>query len=300
VAARAPAQGDRVTTARLALAAALTLAAAIAVGGAAAAEEPIGGSPIGGAPVEPHRYESPQWFAFELKFGPYSPNIDSSPGLRPGATPFADLFPPEKGQKRPPGKLLTEIELDFQFLHKFGSLGLGHSIGYYRRTTSAFQLNLDANGMATVPCVVAAGDCVRSGDQTALNVLPLQLMLVYRFDVLALRYKVPFVPYVKIGIAYYIWWIENGGGSVATATNPTTGQQVSGYGGTFGWTANPGMAFMLDVIDPSAARTMDTEVGINHTYLFAELNYADITGFGAKNKLVLSDLSWTAGLAFEF
>ena len=47
-------------------------------------------------------------------------------------------------------------------------------------------------------------------------------------------------------------------------------------------------------------RTIDAELGINHTYLFAELNYADISGFGAKDKLVLSDLTYTLGLAFEF
>ena len=53
---------------------------------------------------------------------------------------------------------------------------------------------------------------MRSGDTTALNIVPLSIMAVYRFDYLALRYKIPFVPYFKIGLAYYVWWIENGGG----------------------------------------------------------------------------------------
>ena len=49
---------------------------------------------------------SPQHFAFELKFGAYSPDIDSSPGLG-GNHPFSDLFisqlSPDVG-KRPPGR----------------------------------------------------------------------------------------------------------------------------------------------------------------------------------------------------
>jgi hypothetical protein len=63
---------------------------------------------------------------------------------------------------------------------------------------------------------------------------------------------------------------------------------------------NPGGAFLLDVIDPSAAKTVDAELGINHTYLFCELHYADIRGFGASNKMNLSDLTLNAGLSFEF
>ena len=47
----------------------------------------------------PRSYESSQRFAVELKFGPYSPNIDASPGLN-GST-FADLFPPDNGTDAP-------------------------------------------------------------------------------------------------------------------------------------------------------------------------------------------------------
>src|SRR5438552_12616270 len=77
----------------------------------------------------PKDYHSSQYFAFELKMGEYSPDIDSSPGLN-GATPFSDLFNPQGTTGRPPGKLLTSVELDVQFLHKVGSLGFGTSIGY--------------------------------------------------------------------------------------------------------------------------------------------------------------------------
>jgi hypothetical protein len=254
----------------------------------------------------PKDYHSSQWFAFELKMGGYTPDIDSSPGLH-GATPFSDLFNPQGTTGRPPERLLTSVEFDFQFLHKVGSLGVGASVGYYRRDTHSFQYPgggapmVGGSGMFT-QCNAKLKQCTRSGDQTALNIIPLEAMLVYRFDYLMLRYHVPFVPYVKIGLAYYIWIIENGGGaaSIASWTSPDKKTTQDGYGGTFGFVINPGLAFQLDVIDPSAARAMDAEIGINHTYLFGELHYANIDGFGASDKLVLSDLSWNVGLAFEF
>ena len=83
-------------------------------------------------------------------------------------------------------------------------------------------------------------------------------------------------------------------------TPPGSTSSQGGYGGTFGWVLNPGGAILLDVFDPSAARTVDAELGINHSYLFIELHYADITGFGASDKLNLSDLTFNTGLAFEF
>jgi hypothetical protein len=244
-----------------------------------------------------NKFESPQWFAFELKFGGYSPHIDSSPGLK--GTPFSDLFNPGHGQ--PGERLLTTLEFDFQFLHKIGSLGVGVAVGYGRRTTHAFQY-LNVNG--TGSCSLAAGNCVASGDQTALNMLPVDLLLIYRFDYLALKYKVPLVPYFKIGLSYWFWWIENGGGGVASVVkNPLLpNDKADGWGGTAGWVLNPGLAILLDVLDPAAARVMDSELGINHTYLFGELHYADINWFhrGGNATLDLSDVSYNVGLAFEF
>jgi hypothetical protein len=264
----------------------------------------------------PKNYSSPQHWAFELKFAPYVPHIDSSPGLT--GKPFSEIFNKQGDVRQPDRRLLTEVELDFQFWHKFGSLAVAATGGYYRRTSHSFEY-ASSTATSMTPCVVP--NCTRSGDTTALNIIPLSLSLVYRFDVLALRYRVPLVPYVKIGLAYYIWIIENGGGAGSIAFQPGQSQTVQpvddphhlsapltvqgtplarGYGGTFGWTINPGISLLLDVIDPAAARTIDAELGINHSYLFVELNYADISGFGQSNRLVLSDTTFNAGLAFEF
>lgn len=256
--------------------------------------EPIGGGYVeGGLPTNDH-YESPQHFAFEIKGGPYSPNIDATPGLT--GMPFSELFNSRYGKyagKRPPGKPLITLEFDWQFWHGFGSLGVGGSVGYSGRKTHSFQYTMTASGDES--CQLA--DCVRSNDTTQLNIMPFTLELVYRFDVLAKRWRVPLVPYLKGGLGYYFWFIQRGSGSLAYAKDNPKDKAI---GGTFGLVAHPGLAFLLDVLEPSAARTMDAETGINHIYAFAELNYAWITGFNSKSKMVFSDLTWNVGLAFEF
>jgi hypothetical protein len=268
----------------------------------ALAQQGIGGSPPRFGENAPRNYESPQRFALEIKFGPYSPNIDQSPHLGEiGGHPFDDVFPHAPGKTRPPGRLLTQVEFDYQFLHKsWGSLGVGHTIGYYRRTSHAFQYK-DALNTPPDPCYPVE-TCQRSGDGTSFNMVPVSLLLVYRFDYLARRWKIPFVPYVKGGLGYYMWWIENGGGflSFAHYNDPKSMRKETAYGGTWGYVLNPGGAFLLDVIDPSAAKTIDAELGINHTYLFCEFHYADISGFGANDKMNLSDMTLNAGISFEF
>ncbi len=249
--------------------------------------------------------ESPRWFQLELKFGPYSPNIDASAGLH--GHPFAEVFDTGSNHGRPPGRLLGGVEFDFEFFHRFGTLAVGGYAGITRRSSHGLEyiLGTGATGTTTLtPCAPAQSNCVASGDTTTLTVIPLELLAIYRFDMLALRWHVPLVPYFKVGLAYYIWWIENGGGAFSIASyppNPAKGQSTDkGYGGSFGFVLRPGLAFMLDVLDPSAARTMDQETGINHSYLFVELHYADVNGFGASNKLTLSDTTLATGLAFEF
>lgn len=246
-------------------------------------------------------FESPQWFAIELKFGPYTPGIDGAPGV---GSPYKNLFgfrtnkDGTKSLKTPRDQLLSEIEFDFQFLKKVGTLGVGINVGYFRNSAKGFQYT-DTTGMTSCDPTSLAG-CTQAGDRTALNVLPVAALLVYRFDYLAKRWRVPLVPYAKLGLGYAFWWVEGGGGARDIAKAVEGGKTYNGYGGTFGWTARPGLAFLLDVIEPGTARTMDIETGINHAYVFAEMNYMDYSGFGAKNKMRLTDLTYSVGLAFEF
>lgn len=245
------------------------------------------------------RPRSPRRFMLEFKLGPYSPDIDGTSGLR--GTPFADLFNDQftaRPGARPGGKPLFTIELDWQLWHGYGSLGLGASLGFQRRKTHAFEYS---PGFGERACAVPG--CVRAGDTTALTFFPIELLFVYRYDVLALRYgwRCPLVPYVKAGFAYYFWFIQDGGGDLAESLpRPDGGGGDKAIGGTLGLVAQPGIAIMLDAIDPRARAVLDTELGINHAYAFFEMNAAWITGLGFSHKMDFSDLTWNAGLGFEF
>lgn len=218
---------------------------------------------------------SPQRFAFELRFGPYLPDIDDSVpagSTACGSGPYDAVFDNDSG-------LMTELELDWQALDIFvGSLGIGASIGVFHVTNSAFE----------------EGSCTRSDDETGLWVLPLNLLAVVRFDIFADRWSVPLVPYFKAGISYAIWIATDADG-ISTADDGSRG-----YGGSFGLRLAGGLMLQLDWIEPRAARTFDNEFGVNHSYLFFEYYWAWVDNFGSGNRMNLGDGTWVLGLALEF
>lgn len=281
---------------------------------------------------EPHGYrESPRRLAFELKFTPYVPAIDASPVLQRGSgswTPFSDFFgsdgdraglPPNRG-------LLTQGEVDYQFLNRFGSLGVGLSGGYYRISAPAFTsvagssrpaCSVDgdingwrvyrkdqatADGKGTERVTVPYSSCI-SGDETIFNLVPVSLLLVYRFDELSKRFRIPLIPYIKAGFGAYFWWVGSSASFVSTVTTQdSSGSTVTrdASGATYGLVVHPGLALDLSAIDLQASRVIDAEIGLNRVSLFVELHSAFMSGWAQKNKLDLSDLTFNAGINFEF
>ena len=271
--------------------------------------------------------ESPQHVAIEIKFGPYVPHLDDTAGLN-GRTPFSDRFgdPADVKGSLPPRGLLTQVEVDYQFWHKFGVLGIGLESGYFSTSAPSFVYVNDAKGKTTnQTCQVgAAADGTRtysvpghpelsnlnytnciSGDSDKLNVVPIALMLVYRFDVLSKRLHVPIIPYMKVGFAYYVWWFGNSNSFSSQFAPPTVAGQPAAdkqaaAGGSAGIVLHPGLAIDLSALDPHAARISDQELGMNRIAAFIELNAAMVSGFGKNQVLNLSDTSLLAGLSFEF
>jgi hypothetical protein len=221
-------------------------------------------------PEEAKLYRSPQRFAFELRFGPYRPDIDSEFGGN--RHPYADFY----GSGR---KLLMQAELDYQFFRKFGSLAIGGGLGYF----SATAKNPATNGTGL------------TADSTNLQIIPLSASLVYRFDYLFERRQIPVVPYGKLGLDYAIWRVNDANDQIAS-----DGRGGSGRGGVRGWHAALGVSLVLDFLDPDSAKAFDDEMGVNHTHLFVEFSHADISGLGQANKIHLGDTTWVAGLLFEF
>jgi hypothetical protein len=234
---------------------------------------------------QPESYRTPREWAFEARFGPYRPNVDSELSASAVAPPYQTVF----GGKR---HLMSQLELDWQFFQAFGSLAAGVAIGYYSESAKAFVA--DPNTGKCVPDPTTTGACERSGDTTSLRLIPIAALLVYRWDVAAQQWKIPLVPYAKLGLNYTLWQINDGNGNVPDYKGG------HGSGGTAGWQAAAGMSLQLDFLDPDSTRSLDMETGINHSYVFFEWNRVDATGLGLSNKLHVGDSRWVIGLMFEF
>ena len=211
----------------------------------------------------------------ELKLGGYKPGIDGEGGL--SGSPYAASF----GDR---SLLLFQAEWERQLFQEFGSLAVGVSAGY-GEIYGHGHLQPVAGGPADAAPL--------SGDSTSLKVVPLKALLVYRFDVLARHLSIPLVPFAKGGLVYQLYRIEGGSGSTSDASG------LKGEGGRSGYEGDLGLALLLDVFDPQLAKDFDIDLGVNHTYFFAEMSFSKIDDFGSK-QLRLGDRHLNFGLALEY
>jgi hypothetical protein len=220
----------------------------------------------------------PNTTILSLKLGFYQPRVGDSAGLVAGPDgvipdPYVQTF----GNS---AMLIGQVEVDRSFWHGYGYLGIGLSIGYGEKYAKA----LLEDGVTP------------SAEATGLMVLPIRMMAVYRFDVLAHQFHIPLVPYAELGFVSYPWW-TNKGGSVEEVTGPNGVQKGSGV--QWGWGFTVGLALEMDFLNPTYAREAREDSGIFHFYLFGEVNDDYVNGFGG-NGINLSSVYWTFGLAFEF
>jgi len=224
------------------------------------------------AAAEESKYASRRWGTVELSAGIYRPKIDSEFG---GSGPFSTTFGSGRG-------VMFRADFAYSLLVSYGTLDLGIGAGYTQRTGKG-QLP-DGGGP--------------SADETSIKIIPVRLTLTYRYDVLALRYRwLPLVPFGRVSLDRYNWWVTNGSGDTAKAGSR------SGRGATNGYSFSGGLALLLDSLDPTLARDMDRNSGINHTYLFAEFTKSYIKDFGSSSSWDLSDdrkLAFSGGLMFQF
>jgi hypothetical protein len=213
--------------------------------------------------------ESPQYGAFEIRFGRYLPDVDSSVQ----GTPFKDTFGDSS-------RYMFGLEADWQavrFPH-LGTLGPGVGWGYTRATSYAH---------------LTAQPSVLSGEQTALSVMPFYAVGVLRADVFARELGIPLVPYGKLGVGCALWSASDGG-----QTSRQDG--VSGKGISYGWQYALGGMFLLDQLDPQTARDADNGLGINNSYIFGEWYGSKLDAFSSKDRMNVGANTWVLGLAIEF
>lgn len=198
------------------------------------------------------------WEVFAL--GPYSPPIlDGIPGGN---------VPPITGDRGP----LLSTELDF-FLFKIpfvGRFGVGGRVGWASYSGRALPADVDED----------AEDLGEQGEPARLTMFPITPMAMLRIDVLARELDIPIVFTAKVGLDIIPWRSRLGG--VTEAKDVEYGLR---------WGAQ--VALELDFLEPRAARRLDDEWGINHTFIFAEL-------FGSTARFLGANIAWTAGLGIVF
>ncbi len=216
---------------------------------------------------------SPQTASLDVRMGLYEPQIDSEFATTNGATPYGDLVGDSAWAK--------SFNIDWRLFSKFGELGAGMGFGWWSQTGTSKSID----GTAT-------------DDKNELMVVPVTLDLVYRFDVLAKAWNFPLVPYARGGLVYAFWWSFDGTDNVSVYKD-ADGKSHRGEGGVAGlhWTA--GVRLLLDVFEPQAAKSFDIELGVNHSYLFAEFQRMSINNFGDSKAFDLSDDVIWMGLAFD-
>lgn len=129
--------------------------------------------------AHPIEIDSPMWFAFELKLGPYRPSYPA----------FKQAFDDDRGW-------LLSTELDFTAYHipYVGQLNFGVGWGW---------ANYDAKAL-----VASTGE--RSGETTEMTIYPMSALAVVRIDALARYTIIPLTFAAKIGGDFVRWKLSTG------------------------------------------------------------------------------------------
>jgi hypothetical protein len=216
-----------------------------------------------------------------LRLGPFVPDVDSQSTSTPG--PYAQMF----GGYH----MLTMLDVDRILWTGFGQLGVGVSLGYWQKTARPFVMGSDPN---------AVDRPRESGNKNAFRIIPTELSAIYRLTMLDDNYGIPIVPYVRGGLAYYIWWITAPNGNYARICDDNgvnCGNKA--LGASLGLQGAIGLSIRAERIDASAAMSMQNS-GIQHAGVYGELSVAKVNGFGSDSKLSVGDTTWFAGVDFEF
>jgi hypothetical protein len=223
---------------------------------------------------------SSQNMAVELRFGPYAPRVDDSTG-----SAVRDGF---FGDKK---RFQFGFEFDVQVWRApyIGTLGIGLGWSYTRWSA----LNKSCTDAASTGCVSEPPDIEPVApinpiaQKTTFNIMPMYAVGVLRVDVLARELSIPLVGYGKYGFGYALWWINDGTGIADFDGEPAKDTSI-------GTQAALGAMFLLDVLEPSAGRELDSAAGINNSYVFFEWSVSDY------NRMNVGSSTWVTGLAAEF
>jgi len=204
--------------------------------------------------------ESDRSFGVSLNIGDYRPSkIDSEKGLT--SEPYRVIFDNKS-------ELMFKLGLDYEPFQRLGTLSIGGVAGFWQVVGKGVY-NYGSNSIT------------KSQDTTVFNIIPFELNMMYKFDYCASTLNIPLVPYGKIGLDYYVYWITDAKGDVSSYKGGD-GKSYDGYGGKTGYHYAGGLMFLLDWIDQETAADFDMEFGVNNSYLFVEIYKSIIDGFGGE------------------
>lgn len=219
--------------------------------------------------------QSAQYFTFELRVGPYLPNVDSESGLEEmGKRPFTDTFKTKK-------RVALGLEFDWTPFKIPDILRMGPAAGLMYTSFGADPHYADG-------AQEAAPD-----QKTKLKIFPHWVGGVLRVDALARKMSIPVVFAAKVGFAHALWWTGD-------VPKESVFNGIKGRGRSYGYYYGAGAYLDLGFLDDVGRKRMDNFIGINRTYFFGELYQMKLEGFGNSSKVMhLSDQSWVLGLAFD-
>ncbi len=226
----------------------------------------------------------PPQYAFELRFAPYSPEVDEEFG---SGGPYSTVFDNDP-------QFYFGVEVDWLPLRipYVGGLGPGFGWGYTRASTPAKITDCD---------VTQTNDC-KSGQDTSLTIMPMHLSAVLRLDELMRRTRVPIVPYAKVGIGFGTWSAASAGDTAEYKEVDADGKPISttlGRDTTWGTHLALGAALSMNFVDPRAGANMYDSAGVQHFYLFGEWMWANLDGLGTRPQMHIGTSTWVAGMAFD-
>lgn len=246
-----------------------------------------------------------------IKLGPYTPAIDDQfKDLRDAngqpfpAGPYAAMFGNYYVDDDGDGTLDAHDKHVYQFLPMLdverviwsgsGQVAVGGTLGYMQKKAFAYE------------DMSSPSDPLRPRTKSSSNtfrLIPFALTASYRATQLDDLWGIPLVPYIRGGLAYYVWWMKGPSGSLSKiCTDGTMDSGCSGnkaYGGSLGVQGTLGLSIRAERIDADAARAMK-QSGIYHAGFYIEGSSSVINGFGDDTKLSVGDTTWFGGFDFEF
>lgn len=200
---------------------------------------------------------SPEWGTWELfAVGPYQP------------TAIENANPPLASLADDKGPLLSsELDINVWRIPYVGPIQLGARFGWAKYEGST---------------TLAGDPTMSSGEKAKVVIFPFTPQAVLRIDVLARELGIPIIFAGKVGLQLIPWRSKKGGALEPQGKNVELGLR---------WGAQ--VALELDFLEPRAARRLDEEWGINHSFIFGEV-------FGSTADFFGDPFSWAMGLGLTF